>query len=45
MKLIKDIKQTHGEIKRMYTNSFYDLRTEKLSSFMDAPKNFRLIPL
>ena len=45
MKIIKDIKQTHGEIKSVYTKSFYDLRSQKLSSFMDDPKDFCLIPL
>ena len=43
-KIIKDIKQTHGDIKSMYTNSFYDLKSQKLSSFMDTPKDFCLIP-
>ena len=45
MKIIRDIKQTHGEIKSMFTNSFHDLRLQKVSSFMDAPKDFCLIPL
>ena len=45
MKIIKDVKQAHDEIKSMYKNSFYDLRSQKLSSFMDAPKDFCLIPL
>ena len=44
MKIIKDVKQTHSEIKSVYTNSFYDLRSQKFNSFIDVPKDFCLIP-